>query len=226
MLVSMDVSWNNALQKELNEPYFIELAKFVDSERTTKTIYPPEDKVFNALTLTPLDKVKCVIIGQDPYHQPNQAMGLSFSVPEKVAIPRSLQNIYKELQNEYNYYIPNNGDLTPWAKQGVLLLNTSLTVQQSNPASHSGKGWETFTDAVIKVVESQNRPIVYMLWGAHAKAKQNLIQKTNPRLVLTAAHPSPFSADRGFFGCNHFKRCNEYFMTLGQAPINWQIYDI
>lgn len=215
-------NWDEVLATEHAQPYYKELFDFIQSEYASKTIYPPMDKIMNATALTPLDNVKCVILGQDPYHQPNQAMGLSFSVNKGIPIPRSLQNIYKELNNEYGYYIPNHGDLSSWAEQGVLLLNTTLTVQANQPNSHRGHGWEKYTDAIIRIVNEQDRPIVYLLWGKAAQEKASLI--TNPRhLVLKTSHPSPYSANAGFLGCGHFKKCNEFLMSCGQAPINWQI---
>lgn len=219
------MDWNTALAYEVNKPYFKELHDFLETEYNTQTIYPTLDNVMKALDLTPLDEVKCVILGQDPYHEPGQAMGLSFSVPKNTAIPRSLQNIYKELQSEYNYDIPNNGDLTPWAKQGVLLLNSVLTVRAHAAGSHANHGWENYTDAILKALNEQNRPIVYLLWGNYARSKAPLITNKQ-QLVLETTHPSPFSADRGFMGCGHFKKCNEFLMTCGIAPINWQIQDI
>lgn len=218
-------NWEDVLASEHAKAYYKDLFDFVQSEYATKTIYPPKDKIMNATALTPLDKVKCVILGQDPYPGANQAMGLAFSVNRDIAIPKSLQNIYKELNMEYGYYIPNHGDLSSWAQQGVLLLNTTLTVQAGSPNSHRNHGWETYTDAIIRAVNEQNRPIVYLLWGKAAQAKAELI--TNPlHLVLKAPHPSPYSANTGFFGCGHFKKCNEYLMTCGIAPVNWQITDI
>ena len=174
------------------------------------------------LNLTPFDKVKCVIIGQDPYHEPNQAMGLSFSVPDTTPIPPSLQNIYTELNNEFGYPIPNTGNLTKWAKQGVLLLNAVLTVRAHQAASHRNQGWEQYTDAIIKTLNTKETPVVYLLWGAYARNKKTLI--TNPQhLILEAPHPSPLSAYRGFLGCGHFKKCNEYLVSKGITPIDWQI---
>jgi uracil-DNA glycosylase len=216
------MNWDTALAEERQKDYYKNLHAFLQDEYDKNTIYPPVDCIMKALELTSLDNVKVVILGQDPYHQPGQAMGLSFSVPTGTSVPRSLQNIYRELHTEYNCYIPDNGDLTPWAKQGVLLLNSVLTVRENTPGSHAHRGWELYTNQILRVLNTQERPIVYMLWGNYAKAKQSLI--TNKRhLVLTAAHPSPFSANNGFFGCGHFKKCNEYLMTCGLQPINWQI---
>lgn len=215
-------NWASELAVEHSKPYYKELFDFVENEYNTKTIYPPKDKIMNATALTPLDTVKCVILGQDPYHEPNQAMGLAFSVNKNVAIPRSLQNIYKELHDELGCYIPNNGDLTYWAEQGVLLLNSVLTVQAGKAASHSNHGWEQYTDSILSIVNKQNRPIVYMLWGNFAKSKKPLL--TNPNhLILESTHPSPFSAGYGFFGCGHFKKCNDFLVKNNLSPIDWQI---
>lgn len=215
-------NWASELAVEHSKPYYKELFDFVENEYNTKTIYPPKDKIMNATALTPLDNVKCVILGQDPYHEPNQAMRLAFSVNKNVAIPRSLQNIYKELHDELGCYIPNNGDLTYWAEQGVLLLNSVLTVQAGKAASHSNHGWEQYTDSILSIVNKQNRPIVYMLWGNFAKSKKPLL--TNPNhLILESTHPSPFSAGYGFFGCGHFKKCNDFLVKNNLSPIDWQI---
>ena len=218
------MNWSDILKDEYSKPYYTELYNFVQNAYNDpqKVIYPPGDKIFNALELTPYDAVKCVIIGQDPYHGENQAMGLSFSVPDGVRTPPSLQNIYKELNSEFGYPIPNTGNLTKWATEGVLLLNAVLTVEAHKPASHQGKGWETYTDAIIKALNNKTTPVVFLLWGSFARSKKDLI--TNPNhLILEASHPSPFSANRGFFGCNHFKKCNEYLIQHGIQPIDWQI---
>jgi uracil-DNA glycosylase len=198
----------------------------VKNEYNTAVIYPPADDIFNAFNFTPLSQVKVLILGQDPYHEQNQAHGLSFSVPESQKdIPPSLQNIYKELQSDCGCYIPNNGYLKKWAKQGVLLLNTVLTVRAHQANSHQGKGWEQFTDAVIQAVNAQDRPIVYMLWGNPAQRKIPML--TNPKhLVLKAPHPSPLSAYRGFFGCKHFSQANDFLEKNGLTPIDWQIENI
>ena len=216
------MTWNELLQNEYKQEYYQSLFNFVKSEYREHTVYPPHDKIMNALELTPYDNVKCVILGQDPYHGPNQAMGLSFSVPEGVTIPPSLRNIYLELQNEFGYEPPNHGDLTAWAEDGVLLLNSVLTVRAKSPASHQNKGWEIYTDAVIRAVNNKPTPVVFLLWGNFARSKRALI--TNPNhLILEAPHPSPFSANRGFFGCNHFKQCNDFLQKQGLVPINWKI---
>lgn len=213
-------TWSDILQSEAQKPYYKELYDFVENEYASKTCYPPADKILNALELTPYENVKCVIIGQDPYHNEGQAMGLSFSVPDGIRLPPSLLNIYKELRNEFGYEIPDTGNLTEWAKQGVLLLNSSLTVEAHKPASHSGHGWETLTDALISATNIKEDPIVFMLWGNFAKAKAPLITN-RAHLVLRAAHPSPFSANNGFFGCNHFKKCNDFLTANGKTPIDW-----
>jgi len=215
-------TWNESLKEEYAKPYYIDLTKKIAEEYNTRIIYPPKDDIFNAFTYTPLDKVKVVIIGQDPYHGDGQAHGLSFSVQYGIDIPPSLVNIYKELETEYGCYIPNNGYLEKWARQGVLLLNTVLTVRAHEAASHRQYGWEKFTDAAISVVNELDRPVVYMLWGSPAQKKQSLI--TNPKhLVLKAPHPSPLSAYRGFFGCGHFKMCNDFLAENGLSTIDWQI---
>lgn len=214
------MTWDEALIQEKDKPYFTKLSIFLKNEYKEQTIYPPADMVMNAMNLVPLEKVKCVILGQDPYHGPNQAMGLSFSVQDGITPPPSLKNIYKEIENEFGMKMPeNNGNLTPWAKQGVLLLNTILTVRAHSPRSHENKGWENYTDAVINAIETQNRPIVYMLWGNNAKTKKLLVK--NPmHLVLESSHPSPYSAS-GFFGNGHFFKCNDYLVRNGETPINW-----
>ncbi len=217
--------WLPALQSQFREPYYKELYQFITKEYQTQVIYPPADDIFNALHLTPLSEVKVVILGQDPYHNTHQAHGLSFSVPpDQKDLPPSLINIYRELHDDVGCRMPDNGCLVGWAKQGVLLLNTVLTVRAHQPASHQGHGWEKFTDAIIEAVNRQDRPIVYMLWGSHAQTKIPML--TNPKhLILTAPHPSPLSAYRGFFGCRHFSKCNEFLAAHGQTPINWQIED-
>ncbi|MCR5747538.1 MAG: uracil-DNA glycosylase [Lachnospiraceae bacterium] len=212
--------WERALREEFQKDYYKKLYAFVKEEYHTNTIYPPSDKLFTALHHTPLEKVKVVILGQDPYHEPGQAMGMSFSVPEGVEVPPSLKNIYKEIHEDVGEKIPATGDLTRWADQGVLLLNAVLTVRAHQANSHKGKGWEQFTDAIIKAVDTQNRPIVFLLWGRNARDKKELI--TNPaHLVLEAAHPSPLSAYNGFFGCKHFSKCNKFLVQNGVEPIEW-----
>lgn len=218
--------WLEAISGEFQKPYYKELYSFVKEEYSSKVIYPPSEDIFNAMHFTPLSKVKILILGQDPYHNENQAHGLSFSVPTtQKDIPPSLQNIYKELNADMGCYIPNNGYLKKWADQGILLLNTVLTVRAHQANSHQGKGWEQFTDAIIQAVNAQDRPVVYMLWGRPAQTKIPML--TNPKhLILKAPHPSPLSAYRGFFGCKHFSQANEFLVQHGMEPIDWQIENI
>ena len=218
--------WLEYIQDEFKKPYYRELYQFVRKEYGTHVIYPPSDDIFNAFHLTPLSKVKVLILGQDPYHGEHQAHGLCFSVlPDQPELPPSLQNIYKELQDDLECYIPNNGYLKKWAQQGVLMLNTVLTVRAHQAGSHQGKGWEQFTDAIIQAVNAQDRPIVYLLWGKPAQSKIPML--TNPKhLILKAPHPSPLSAYRGFFGCRHFSQTNAFLMENGIEPIDWQIENI
>lgn len=218
--------WLDAIGSEFKEPYYKELYQFVKQEYSTNVVYPPSDDIFNAFHFTPLSEVKVLLLGQDPYHNEHQAHGLSFSVlPDQPDIPPSLQNIYKELQSDLGCYIPNNGYLEKWARQGVLLLNTVLTVRAHQANSHQGKGWEHFTDAIIRAVNAQDRPVVYLLWGRPAQNKIPML--TNPKhLILKAPHPSPLSAYRGFFGCKHFSQANEFLKKHGVEPIDWQIEDI
>lgn len=217
--------WLPELKPEFGKPYYKDLYQFVNDEYRTKTIYPPSDRIFEALHLTPLHEVKCVILGQDPYHEPGQAHGLSFSVMPGTDTPPSLVNIYKELHDDLGLKIPNNGYLKKWADQGVLLLNTLLTVRAHAAFSHKEHGWEQFTDAVIRAVDREDRPVVFLLWGRPAGEKRALL--SNPKhLVLTAPHPSPLSAYRGFFGCRHFSKTNDFLRANGIAPIDWQIEDI
>ncbi|MCI8824902.1 MAG: uracil-DNA glycosylase [Lachnospiraceae bacterium] len=214
--------WLPALQEEFKKPYYAELYKKVQEEYKETQIFPPADDIFNAFHFTPLSEVKVVIIGQDPYHNVGQAHGLCFSVKPDVDIPPSLVNIYKELKEDLGCYIPDNGYLEKWAKQGVLMLNSVLTVRAHQANSHQGMGWEKFTDAVIRAVNEQDRPIVYMLWGRPAQNKAKSVN--NPKhLLLKAPHPSPLSAHRGFFGCKHFSQANEYLKKNGLEPIDWQI---
>ncbi|WP_407375475.1 uracil-DNA glycosylase [Methanobrevibacter sp.] len=215
-------NWDLALADEFKKDYFIKINEFVDAEYKTKTVYPPYDEIFNAFKLTPLEDVKVVILGQDPYHEEGQAHGLAFSTPVGRPIPRSLKNIFKEINSEYGYDIPQSGCLESWAKQGVFLLNTVLTVEAGKANSHSKCGWQTFTDNVIKLLNSQNQPIVFMLWGKQAEKKKEIITNSN-HLVLVTSHPSPFSARRGFFGSNHFRLANEFLKDNGLDEINWQI---
>lgn len=216
------MDWKNILHDEYTKDYYKQLYDFVIQEYNNHTIYPPFNLIENALVKTPYDNVKCVIIGQDPYHNPGQAMGLAFSVPKTEDIPPSLKNIYKELQNEFGYPIPNHGDLTQWTKQGVLLLNAILTVRHGQAASHHNKGWETYTDAIIKSLNQKETPVVFLLWGKYAQSKKDLI--TNPNhCILTTSHPSPLAAHYGFLGCGHFKQCNDFLIKHNITPINWQI---
>ena len=216
--------WAAALKPEFSKPYYRTLYEKVREEYRTHTVYPPSGDILNAFAFTPLEKVKVVILGQDPYHEPGQANGLCFSVHKGIEIPPSLVNIYQELHDDLGLRIPDNGDLTPWAKQGVLLLNTVLTVRAHVANSHRDIGWETFTDAAIKALEREDRPIVYILWGRPAQAKEALI--TNPKhLVIRSPHPSPLSAYRGFFGSRPFSRANAYLVSHGIEPVDWQIPD-
>ena len=212
--------WDEILKEEFSSDCYLKLREFLKQEYSSRTIYPPMFDIFNSMKHTPFDNVKVVIIGQDPYHEPGQAMGLSFSVPKGEKIPPSLVNIYKEIQKETGEVMPTHGDLTGWAKQGVLLLNAVLTVRAHQANSHKGKGWEAFTDGVIKKISCLNNGVVFMLWGANARTKKVLIDH-NKHLVLESAHPSPLSAYNGFFGCNHFIKANEYLTSLGKQPIKW-----
>lgn len=224
-MAMIDNDWLECVEAETRKPYYKELYNFVKNEYNSRLVFPPADDIFNAFHLTPLSEVKVLILGQDPYHEPNQAHGLSFSVKPEVKIPPSLVNIYKELQDDLGLKIPNNGYLTKWASQGVLLLNTVLTVRAHDANSHKGKGWEQFTDAIISAVNNQDRPIVYMLWGSPAQSKIPMLN--NPKhLILKAPHPSPLSAYRGFFGCRHFSQCNDFLIKNGVKPIDWQIEDV
>ena len=217
--------WLPALSEEFKKPYYKSLFQFVKAEYNTTVIFPPADDIFNAFHLTPLSQVKVVIIGQDPYHEPGQAHGLCFSVKPGVDIPPSLENIYKELQDDLGCYIPNNGYLVKWAEQGVLMLNTVLTVRAHRANSHHGQGWEQFTDAAIRALNEQDRPIVFILWGKPAQAKKEML--TNPNhLILTAPHPSPLSAYRGFFGSKPFSKTNAFLQAHGVEPIDWQIENL
>ena len=222
---ALEGDWLKAVGGEFRKPYYKELYDFVKNEYESRVIYPPSGEIFSALHLTPLKKVKVVILGQDPYHEEGQAHGLSFSVPKGQAIPPSLRNIYKELQSDLGCYIPNNGYLKKWADEGVLLLNSVLTVRSGAAASHQNKGWETFTDRIIKAVNDEDRPVVYMLWGRYARAKKAILDNEK-QLILEAAHPSPLSANNGFFGCRHFSKCNAFLEENGLEAIDWQIENI
>ena len=217
--------WLEYLNDEFKKPYYKEMYNKVNEEYSQQVIYPPAADIFTAYHLTPLSEVKVVIIGQDPYHNVNQAHGLCFSVKPEVEIPPSLVNIYKELNDDLGCKIPNNGYLVKWAKQGVLMLNSVLTVRAHQAFSHKGIGWEKFTDATIEALNKQDRPIVYLLWGKPAQDKVKKVD--NPKhLLLKAPHPSPLSAYRGFFGCKHFSQANEFLMKNGMEPIDWQIEDV
>ena len=218
----MTNTWTDWLKEEWKKPYFIELSSFLHEEYENKTIYPPKEKVFSAFSYCDYEDIKVVILGQDPYHQPHQAHGLAFSVNPNVQIPPSLQNIYKELHTDMNCYIPDNGYLLPWAKQGVFLLNAVLTVEDSKPRSHANKGWETFTTHAIEKVNQKDEPVVFLLWGNDARNKKELID-TNKHLVLETVHPSPLSASRGFFGCKHFSKANAFLKENNIQEIDWQI---
>ena len=218
--VRIDPSWKKALQEQFGLEYWQTLTSFVREEYKTKTIYPPATNIFKAFDLCPFDKVNVVIVGQDPYHGMRQAMGLSFSVNDGIAIPPSLQNIYKEIHDDLGITPHLSGDLTRWAKQGVLLLNSVLTVQASQPASHAKKGWEQFTDAAIQALNSERKNIVYLLWGKYAQTK-GLIINREQNLVLTSAHPSPYSVTQ-FYGNHHFSQCNNYLEKQGLQPIDWR----
>ena len=221
MNVKIEPSWHEHLQQEFEQPYFAQLTDFVRQEYTTQTCYPPGSLIFNAFNLCPFDKVKVVIIGQDPYHGPGQAHGLSFTVCDGVPFPPSLQNIFKEIQQDMGTPIPITGNLTRWAEQGVLLLNATLTVREHQPGSHQRHGWEQFTDAAIKALNAHRDNLVFILWGGYARSKASLIDASR-HLVLQSAHPSPMSANKGgWFGNHHFSRANAYLVEHGQEPINW-----
>ena len=222
-MVNLGNEWDKVLQGEFDKEYYLKLRQFLKSEYANHTVYPDMYDIFNALKYTSYSDVKVVIIGQDPYHGPNQAHGLAFSVQKGIAPPPSLVNIYKEIENEYGVQMPKNyGCLTGWAKQGVLLLNTTLTVRAHNANSHKDAGWQIFTDNVIKKMNEREKPVVFLLWGSHAINKRKLIDESR-HLVLTSPHPSPLSAYRGFFGCNHFKTANQFLQANGMAPIDWTI---
>lgn len=217
--------FKNIIEEESKKDYYKKLHEFVINEYNTKTIFPPKEKIFNALQTTPYDKVRVVIIGQDPYHGIGEAHGMCFSVNPGIKIPPSLMNIYKELNRDLGCKIPNNGYLVKWARQGVLLLNSVLTVEKDKPASHQNKGWEIFTDRIIEELNKSQTPIVFLLWGSFAKQKARLI--TNKKhLILTSSHPSPFSVKYGFEGCSHFSKANKFLASNNLTPIDWQIDDI
>lgn len=224
-MVNFGNDWDEVLKGEFDKEYYIKLRSFLKNEYATKTVYPSMYDIFNALKWTSYKDTKIVIIGQDPYHGVNQAHGLAFSVKKGVAIPPSLANIYKELNRSLGCYIPNNGYLEKWARQGVLLLNASLTVIKDRANSHSAIGWEIFTDDVIRCLNERTDPVIFLLWGSFAAKKAAFIDKKR-HYVLTTAHPSPLSAHRGFLGCNHFKTANEILIKNGKEPIDWQIENI
>ena len=218
--VKIDPSWKTILQEEFENPYFTELIEFVKKEYSTTKIYPEGKNIFRAFELCPFDQVKVVIIGQDPYHGDKQANGLCFSVNDGITLPPSLQNIYKEIQTDLNVSPPPRGDLVNWAKQGVLLLNATLTVRANQAGSHQKKGWEQFTDAVIKAISDKKDKVVFILWGKYAQDKGQIIDQSK-HYILKAAHPSPFSAYHGFFGCKHFSKTNQYLKSIGEKEIDW-----
>lgn len=224
-MVRLGNDWDKIIGGEFEKDYYLTLRAFLKSEYSNCRVYPNMYDLFSAFKVTPYEKTKVVILGQDPYHEPNQAHGMSFSVKPGVAIPPSLLNMYKELQDEYGCFIPNNGYLMPWAQQGVLLLNAVLTVREGQANSHAGKGWEIFTDNVISALNRRTDPVIFLLWGNYARKKKDLID-TSRHFVLEAPHPSPLSANRGFMGCGHFKRANEILISLVKTPIDWQIQNI
>lgn len=224
-MINLGNDWDEILQGEFDKEYYQKLRKFLIEEYKTRVIYPKMENIFSALKLTTYKDTKVLILGQDPYHGPNQAHGLAFSVNPGVKTPPSLLNMYKELKDELGLYIPNNGYLVPWAKQGVLLLNTALTVRAGEANSHSGMGWEIFTDNIIKHLNAREEPVVFVLWGNNARKKKSFI--TNKQhFILEGPHPSPLSASRGFFGCGHFKKINDILKNLGKDEIDWQIKNI
>lgn len=223
MDVQIEQSWKDVLQPEFDKPYFAEIVSFLKAEKQAgKIIYPAGNNIFNAFNTTPFSNVKVVILGQDPYHNPNQAHGLSFSVQDGIAPPPSLVNIYKELHTDIGMQRPTHGNLQKWAEQGVLLLNASLTVEQNKPMSHSKIGWHEFTNNVIKILSEQKENLVFMLWGGFAKSKMSMIDSSKHN-ILMAAHPSPLSAHNGFFGCKHFSKANSWLEQHGIPPINWSL---
>lgn len=221
----METSWASRLQEEFKKPYMQNLEKFLSQEFLEgRTVYPPQSKIFNAFCLTGFDQVKVVIIGQDPYHGPGQAEGLCFSVPEGIPPPPSLKNIFKELASDCSIPTPLHGSLKSWARQGVLLLNATLTVRDGDPKSHHGKGWEEFTDRAVQLLAERKDPLVFLLWGKSALEKWKHVKSSGANhLVLTAPHPSPLSAYAGFFGCHHFSKTNEFLKSLGKTPIDWRL---
>lgn len=219
-MVKITEEWDKVLEEEFSSSEYLKLREFLKQEYSSKTIYPSMYNIFNSMKITPFSGVKVVLLGQDPYHNQGQAMGLSFSVPKGVDLPPSLVNIYKEIKAETGLDMPSHGDLTGWAKQGVLLLNAVLTVREHQANSHKGKGWESFTDSIIKKISEKKEKVVFLLWGANARSKKPLIDKVK-HLILECAHPSPLSAYNGFFGCGHFVKTNEYLKSNGIEPIDW-----
>lgn len=224
-MVEFNNDWDDLLKGEFDKEYYIKLREFLINEYKTKVIYPNMHNLFQALKFTSYSDTKVVIIGQDPYHGPNQAHGLAFSVQPGVQIPPSLLNMYKELRDDSGCFIPNNGYLEKWARQGVLLLNAILTVRAGEPNSHKGKGWENFTDNIIKLLNEREKPVIFLLWGNNAKEKAKLITNKN-HFIFSTVHPSPLSASRGFFGCKHFSKCNEVLKNIGSDEIDWQIENL
>ena len=220
MQVKIEKSWQEVLQVEFDKPYFESLVSFVKQEYASNTIFPPAGQIFNAFNTCPFNNVKVVILGQDPYHGPGQAHGLCFSVNDGIQFPPSLQNIFKEITSDLGIPAPKTGNLTRWAEQGVLLLNATLTVRASQAGSHQGRGWEEFTDSVIKIISEKAENVVFILWGSYAIKKKALINASK-HCILTAPHPSPLSSYRGFFGCKHFSQTNTYLTNKGKTPINW-----
>lgn len=224
-MVNLNNDWDEILKDEFEKEYYQKLRKFLITEYKSETIYPKMENIFSALKLTSYKDCKVLILGQDPYHGPNQAHGLAFSVNIGIKTPPSLQNMYKELRDELGLYVPNNGYLVPWAEQGILLLNTALTVRAGAANSHSKVGWEIFTDSIIKYLNDREDPVIFVLWGRNARKKKAFIN-TDRHYILEAAHPSPLSAHNGFFGCGHFKKINEILSSLGKKEINWQIENV
>ena len=224
-MINIGNDWDELLKGEFEKPYYLELREFLKNEYSTKIIYPNMYDIFNALKYTSYKDTKVLILGQDPYHGENQAHGLAFSVKPGVKTPPSLLNMYKELNSEYGCFIPNNGFLVPWTEQGVLLLNTALTVRAHEANSHKGKGWEVFTDNIIKLLNERHDPVIFVLWGNNARSKKKLID-TQKHYIIESAHPSPLSASRGFFGSKPFSKINEILISIGKTPIDWQIPNI
>lgn len=225
MQINIPESWHEHLNGELNKPYFQKLAQFVDEERQKETVFPPEEDVFSALRYAPYENVNVLLLGQDPYHDNNQAHGMCFSVLPGIKAPPSLKNMFKELRDDVGFRIPNNGYLIPWAQQGMLLLNAVLTVRAHTPNSHKNRGWEKFTDAVIRAVNEKREPVIFVLWGGYAQKKLSLIDTTR-HVVVQSAHPSPLSANNGFFGSKPFSKINDALRAAGKPEIDWQLPDV